>query len=309
MSLLNDLIASQPGQIAAVPFAVAFLVTLVLAAAGGAAGRHIAAFGIGAGFLVAFYLIQSGIPPFPPPQTAHKVFYVGALGLILGLALDAAGLTRAGGHLLAFVLPIGALWWMRQSQIAAGPSTALVISLAALFVVSVLVYWRQAATARGSDSMESSSAALFPPIQLLVVAIGLGGITLLSFSLTNGSLSLALSAATGGYLLVSYLAHALGGRGFGYGATGAFGGGGAWLLLLYGSVFVAEAPLHYWLLGVVSLAFVADFVARPLALGAPLGTGGFARLVRPLIYGFVVGIPPAAALAYVWFVLGWRLPG
>jgi len=308
MGFINDLIASQPGQVAAVPFAVAFLVTLALGLAG-PAGRRVAALGIGAGFLVAYYLIQSGVPQFPPPQMAHKVFYLAAAGLVLGLVLDFAGLTRAGGHIFAILLPIGALWWMRQSQIAAGPGTALVVALAVLFLVSVLVYWRQAATARGSDSMESSSAGLFPAIQLLVVAIGLGGITLLSFSLTNGSLALALSAATGGYLLVSFLAHAVGGRALGYGATGAFGAGGAWLLLLYGSVFVAEAPLHYWLLGIVSLAFAADFVARPVALGAALGRGGVARLVRPLIYGFVVGIPPAAALAYVWFVLGWRLPG
>lgn len=308
MGFINDLVASQPGQIAVLPFAVALLVTLVLGFAG-PAGRRVAALGIGTGFLVAYYLIQSGVPPFPPPQMAHKVFYVAAAGLVLGLVLDLAGLTRAGGHLFALLLPVGALWWMRQSQIAAGPGTSLLIALAVLFVVSVLVYWRQAATARGSDTMENSSAGLFPAIQLLVVAIGLGGITLLSFSLTNGSLALALSAATGGYLLVSFLSHALGGRALGYGATGAFGGGGAWLLLLYGSTFVAEAPLHYWLLGVVALAFVADFLARPIALGAPLGHGGFARLVRPLIYGFVVGIPPAAALAYVWFVLGWRLPG
>jgi len=308
MGFLNDLIASQPGQVALVPFAVSFLITLVLAFAG-EGGRRFAALGIGAGFLVAYLLQQSGLPSFPPPQTAQKIFYIAAGGLALGLLLDAAGLTRHGGHLFAVLLPIGALWWMRQTQIATGPSTALIVTLVVLFVVSVIVYWRNAATARGSDSMEASSAGLFPPIQLLAAALGLGGITLISFSITVGPLGLALAAAAGGHLLVSYLAHAIGGRALGYGAAGAFGGAGAWLALLYAAAFAAEQPLHYWLIGAVSLTFVADLVARRVALGAPFGTGGFARLVRPILYGIVVVIPAAAVLACAWFVLGWRLPG
>ena len=67
--------------------------------------------------------------------------------------------------------------------------------------------------------------------------------------------------------------------------------------------------MHYWLLGAVSLTFLADIPARRVALGAPLGAGGFARLARPILYGIVVAVPSAAVLAYAWFVLGWRLPG
>jgi hypothetical protein len=269
----------------------------------------VAALGIGAGFLVAYYFIQSGVPTFPPPQAAQKIFWIAAIGLALGLVLDFAGLTRAGGHLFAFLVPIGALWWLRQAQIAAGPGAALIATLAVLFLGSVIVNWRQAASARGSGEPRASSAALFPAIQVLVAAIGLGGITLLSFSLTTGSLGLALAAAAGGHLFVSYLAHAATGRALGYGATGAFGAGGAWLGLAYFAVFAAEAPLHLVLVGAVALVFVADFVARPLALGAPLGEAALARLVRPLIYGAVAGLPPAATLAYAWLILGWRLPG
>src|SRR6185503_3956583 len=110
MGFLDDLIASQVGQVAVVPFAVAALVTL-LASLAGAAGRRVGALGIGAGFLVAYYLIQSGVPAFPPPQAAQKVFWIAAIGLALGFVLDLAGLTRAGGHLFAFLVPIGALWW------------------------------------------------------------------------------------------------------------------------------------------------------------------------------------------------------
>lgn len=305
--MFENLLTSDIGRTAIVPFAVAFALALIVRAAGGRVlGHRLAAIAIGAGFFVAYYLID-GIPAFPPAATKHKVFYVAAAGLALGVVLDLAGLTRAGGHLLAFLLPAGALYWLRQNQIAAGASGALIATLAALFLVSIVVYWRQAASARGSDEPASSSAALFPPIQLLVAAIGLGGIALLGISLGFGSLGLALAAASGGYLLASYLAHAFAGRGLGYGATGAFGGGGLWLALGYGAVFEADAPVKLVLLGVIALAFVADFLARPIALAAPFGAGAFARLARPILHGAVVGIPPAAALAYAWFALGWRM--
>lgn len=306
MAFFNDLIASPIGQTAVVPFAVALAVALVLGVAGGAVGRRVAALGIGAGFLVAYWLID-GVPPVPPVATKHKVIYVAAACLALGLILDLAGLSRAGGHALAFAVPAGALQWLRQDQIAAGPAAALVVTLAVLFLVSIVVYWRQAASARGADVPETSSAGLFAPIQVLAAAAGLGGIALLGISLGYGSAALALAAAGGGYLLASYLAHAVTGRALSYGATGAFGAGGAWLALEYAAVFEADTPAKIALLGAVALAFFADFLARPVALGAALGNGAFARLARPLIYGVVAGIPPAAALAYAWFVMGWRM--
>ena len=306
MRFIDNLLGDPLGQTAIVPFAVALALALILRLAGGAQwGHRLAAIGIGAGFFVAYYLIHSGIPAFPPAATGQKAFYVAAVSLALGLVLDLAGLARAGGHLFAFVLPVAALFWLRQPQLMAGPDGALIATLAVLFLVSILVYWRQAAAARGSDTPAASSAALFPPIQVLVTGIGLGGIALLGISLSFGSLALALAAATGGYILASYLAHLLSGRALGYGAIGAFGAGGVWLALAYAAVFAADAPVKLVLMGVVALAFVADLLARPFALG--MGAGAAARLVQPLVYGVVVAIPPAAALAYAWFVLGWRM--
>jgi len=305
MAFFQNLLADPVGQTAIVPFAVGFLLALVLRIAG---GRALTALGIGAAFFVTYWIIHDGIPAFPPPATSQKMFYVAAASLALGLALDLAGAARSGGHLFAFVVPIAALVWMRWPQLVAGPGGALIATLALLFLASVVVYWRQAASARGSDSDEASSAALFPAIQVLVAALGLGGIALLGVSLSFGSLAMALAAGAGGYLLVSYLAHLFGGRGLGYGATGAFGAGGIWLALAYAAVFAADAPVKLVLIGVAALAFAVDFVARPLALLVAAGGAPAAqRLLQPLAYGVVVAIPPAAALAYAWFVLGWRM--
>ena len=115
--MFENLLTSDIGRTAIVPFGVAFALALIVRAVGGRGlGHRLAAIGIGAGFFVAYYLID-GIPAFLPAATKDKVFYVAAAGLALGVVLDLAGLTRAGGHLLAFVLPAGALYWLRQNQI------------------------------------------------------------------------------------------------------------------------------------------------------------------------------------------------
>lgn len=309
MAFFQNLLADPVGQMAIVPFAIGLLLALVVRIAGGFVwGQRLAAIGIGAAFLVAYYLIHNGVPAFPPAAAAQKMFYVAAASFALGLVLDLAGAARAGGHLFAFIAPIAALVWMRWPQIAAGPGGSLVATLVVLFLASVIVYWRQAASARGADTDEASSAALFPAIQVLAAGIGLGGIALLGVSLAFGSLAIALAAGAGGYLLVGYLLHLVTGRGLGYGAIGAFGAGGVWLALAYAAVFAADAPLKIVLIGVVALAFAVDFIARPLALlVAASGSPGAARLLQPLAYGIVVAIPPAAALAYAWSVLGWRM--
>ncbi len=304
MAFFQNLLSDPVGQTAIVPFAIGFLLAVILRIAGG----RLAALGIGAAFVAAYYMIHNGVPAFPPAATAQKMFYVAAAGLALGVVLDLAGAARSGGHLFAFVVPIAALAWMRWPQLMAGPGGALIATLVVLFLASIVVYWRQAASSRGSDTDEASSAALFPAIQVLVAGIGLGGIALLGISLAFGSLAMALAAGAGGYLLVSYVVHLFGGRGLAYGATGAFGGGGIWLALAYAAVFAADAPVKVALIGVVALAFLLDFVARPLALlVAASGSPAAARFAQPIAYGALVAIPPAAALAYAWFVLGWRM--
>ena len=194
MTFLQNLLGDPVGQAAIVPFAVGFLLALILGIVGGAVrGQRLAALGIGAAFLVVYYLTHNGVPAFPPAATAQKMFYVAAASIALGVLLDLAGAARSGGHLFAFVLPLAALLWMRWPQITAGPSGGLIATLVVLFLASIVVYWRQAAAARGADTEEASSAALFPAIQVLVAGIGLGGIALLGISLAFGTLAMALA--------------------------------------------------------------------------------------------------------------------
>jgi hypothetical protein len=306
MAFIASLLGNPVGQTAIVPFIIGFAFALVVRLAGGAVwGHRLAAIGIGAGVFTAYYLIHNGVPAFPPAATGQKAFYVAAASFALGVVLDLAGAARAGGHLFAFLLPAGALYWLRQPQIAAGPGAALIATLVLLFLASIVVYWRQAASARASDTDEGSSAALFPAIQVLAAAIGLGGIALLGVSLAYGSLAMALAAATGGYLVVSYVVHLVTGRALGYGAIGVFGAGGLWLALAYAAVLAADASIKLVLIGVVALAFAADFIVRELALS--VGTGAGARLLQPLVYGLLAALPSAAAFAYAWFVSGWRM--
>lgn len=308
MAFIQNLLGDPVGQAAIAPFAIGVVLALAIGAAGGPVwGRRLAPLAIGAGFFVALYFIV-GFPPLPPVSFGHKMVVVIAVGLALGFVLDLAGLARAGGHFFAFVLPLAALYWLWQRDIAAGPGTPLIVTLLLLFLVSVVVYWRQAASARGSDTGDASSAGLFPPIQIVAAALGFAGIGVVDVPASSALLSAALAAATGGYLLVSFLWHLVSGRALGYGAIGAFGAGGAWLALGYAAVFRADTAIKLVLLGVVALVFVVDAVARPLALMvAATGSPAAQRLLQPIAYGIMVAIPPAAAIAYAWFVLGWRM--
>jgi hypothetical protein len=308
MAFIQNLLGDPVGQAAIMPFAVGVVLALLLAAGGGAVwGRRLAPLAFGAGFFVSVYLIL-GLPPIPPASFGQKMIIVAAIGLALGFVLDLAGLARAGGHLFAFVLPAAALYWLWQRDIAAGPSTPLIAMLAVLFLVSIVVYWRQAASARGGDTDESSSAALFPPIQIFAASLGFAGIGIADVPASSALLGAALAAAAGGYLLVSFLWHLISGRALGYGAIGAFGAGGAWLAMGYAAVFRADTQMKLVLLGVVALVFVADIFVRPLALlVAATSAPSTQRLLQPLVYGILVALPPAAAGAYAWFALGWRM--
>ncbi len=291
------------GQTVATPFVVAFVLALALRLAlGPALGRKLAVAGAAVAFLFAFTLIQ-GLPDFPPVASGGKTFYIVLIGAVLGLGLDLAGATRSGGHALAFIVPLAALAWL----IASNPITERLWQAALLLVASILVYWRVAATARGSDEEANRAAGLFPPILVLVAAVSLSLLALLGASASLSSLAAALAAATGGFLLASYLVDLAGRLPLRFDAIGAFGVAGALLALAY-VMLLFNQETNRLSLAVLLLRFVFDFWARPAALGPALGYGTAGRIVRPLMYGVIVAVPAVAAVGYVFGILGQR-PG
>ncbi len=142
---------------------------------------------------------------------------------------------------------------------------------------------------------------------MLAAAAGLSLLALLGASASLSFLSAALAAATGGFLLAGYLVYLAGGPVLRFDAIGAFGLAGALLALAY-VVLLFNQETNRLALAILLLTFIVDFWARPLALTARIGTGAVARALRPVIYGLIVAIPAAAAVLYVYVILGQR-PG
>lgn len=295
--LVNDPL----GQGVAVPFLVALFVAAWMRMGGGAAfAARFGALGIGAGFLVAFALVQ-GIQPFPPPGSIAKTFYIVAAGIALGLVADFGPNERRDAHVFAAVLPLAALLWLAIRPLGA-PTWSLALTLALLYLASMLVYWRVAATARGADQAGGEAAALFPAILVMVAAVPFGLIALMGGSAVIATLAFAVAAASGGALAIQYLAFLARGRVHGLGGAGVFGSAGALLALAYVLVLFNEGASRV-ALALLLLVFVADLAVRRRALAFGV------RWLRPVAYGAAVAVPAAAAFAYAYLILGQRLAG
>jgi hypothetical protein len=300
-SLADPLVASV-----LLPFIVAFALALALRGAlGPTAGRRLAVAGAVVGLLLAITLI-SGVPPLPPISSTQKIFWIVLVGLAVGVVLDLTGSTRRGGHAFAFLIPLFALAWLTERLWSVG-GVALVTRVLALFAASVLIYWRVAATARGSEEDPMRAAALFPPLLVLVSAVAVSLLALLSASASLSILAAALAAASGGFALASFLPFLFGGRPLRFDATGAFGLAGALLALVYVLVLFNEGTELSALIALL-FVFLFDIFARPVALMTNSRSGAGTRVLRPLLYTAIIALPALAALAYVWVIVGAR-PG
>jgi hypothetical protein len=118
--LLQDpvgFLAADPfWQSVLVPFATALVIAAALRSSGGPeVGRRTAAFGVGAGFLMAYLLIAGRPAALSMETPAGKLFWIAAAGLALGFALDLAGWAERGRG-LAFLVSAAALLWLAGTQ-------------------------------------------------------------------------------------------------------------------------------------------------------------------------------------------------
>ena len=163
--LVNDPL----GQGVAVPFLVALFVAAWMRMGGGAAfAARFGALGIGAGFLVAFALVQ-GIQPFPPPGSIAKTFYIVAAGIALGLVADFGPNERRDAHVFAAVLPLAA------------DSVTLKAAVAAPALPSMT-------TTSSINSEGSVSSLVIVPVAVPVAMVALTGFASVTENVSSGSM-------------------------------------------------------------------------------------------------------------------------
>lgn len=234
-------------------------------------------------FLVTYAVVE-GVPAFPATGAKQKVFFLGVVGLVLGLWLDVRGRVAAVERIAIVVFPAVGLLWMAQRSLSFGIDIEILLRLVALWAVSVMVLWRLSQTGARGDIM-------VPGVQVLVASVGVSVVALVGASASLAQLSGGLAAAMGGVLVLAFVALVLFGSRYGFGAVGLFGAGGTLLALSYVLVLFTE-DASPWALAILSAIFLTDLV--PLKIR--FGSGAVQRALQPVALTIIAAIPAAIAI-------------
>ena len=242
------------------------------------------------GFLVT-YVVVEGLPAFPAAGGKQKIFFLGLAGLVLGLLLDISGRAAVVERIAIVVFPAAGLLWMAQRLLSFGVDLEILLPLVLLWAVSVVILWRLSlAGAHGG--------IMVPGIQVVVASVGVSVVALVGASASLAQLSGGLAAATGGVLLLAFVALVVFGSRYGFGALGVFGAGGTLLALSYVLVLFTE-DVSLWALAILSLIFLTDLVP----LNIRFGNDAVRRALRPVALTLIAAIPAVVAIG-VAFLTG-----
>lgn len=242
-------------------------------------------------FLIA-YLVILGLPPWPARASTQKLGYIGLIGLLLGLILDAlrGKIPPLVLRILAILLPAGIVVWIGWNKIMARDVQAM-LALAALWLCGAL------AIGRLLELEITAERRLAPGILLLSGSLGAGAMGFYFASASIAQLSGALSVALAAYLLWNWGAQV-------YRADGAMPFGLGALLGCASALFaiVCILALFTQTNPLVLAAMLPVFFAHLVLGDRPSGTGPVARTLRP-IFLFIVSLVPAYLVAATVFSL------
>jgi hypothetical protein len=258
-------------QSVAVPLALSLALTGALGLGRGR-GPAVASAAAGAALLAAALLI-GGAPPWPPAAGLHKLPWLLALGLGLGVALDLGGADRRtalGAGIALLLLGVAWLAWPQLERLGARAWWLLPAAGAGIAVLAAMA----------SAPRRSASA----PAVLAVAGLALAAVAFNAGSLKLFQLGIALAAAVGGYALWNWPKPR-----FDFGAAGLLAVALAWtaLALLTGLLTDVRPP------ALVALLLV--FAAGPLARRIPLGRID-RGLGEPVLAALLAALPAAAAV-------------
>ena len=271
------------------PFLLSFVLSIGFGAMGRSLGSRLSICAVGIGFILIYVLIL-GVPSFLPRTSIQKVYYLSLAGLLVGLAIDLTHTERVAGHAVSYLFELLVLLWLGWRLLTTQPSALDLVTMVGLYLASILVFWRVAATARSVDVEADSRHAMSPTILVMIASIGAGLIALYGASASLAQLAIALGALCGAHLLWHYIQYLRHKPALNFGATGAFGAAGG-LLILISVMALFATHVNRWALLILCFVFVADFVARRVAL-----SGRLAHVLNPLLYGIIVALPAAVAV-------------
>jgi len=230
-----------------------------------------------AAFLGAYWLTYDKVPPFPPVGAVNKVFYIAALGTLLGLALDCIG--RPLWSRIAILLqPILIAAYIGAVRLADGLPAVIVAALAGSLALLVL---SRPALAEDPDR-DVDLAGL-----LAAACLGFGPIALLGASSSGFQLCLIATAGMAAALVWHLKRPALR---FG---TAAFLGGWGGLAALVDTVVLITRKSNNIAVAILYLIIFAPFLSERISRALKIKNG----IARRAIFAIACLVPAAAAIA------------
>ena len=245
-------------------------------------GRLLAPAGITVAFLAVFLLVV-GLPALPPPSSMGKLFWAAAAGLALGVGVDALKLSRRAAS-----VPV-ALWLAVSLGWIAWPALDTPAAVGAVLVLLALGAWVAFA---GSAARTASGQPVAPAAVLLALALAVGVTALIGSSASIAQMGLALTAATGGFLLWNWPVerHVWGGSG-----RVALG-----LAVLLAAILVLFTQSE----GATLLLALPALLAEPLRRRLPIAETGFGPALASAAVTVLAVLPALVAIAAAWLLTG-----
>lgn len=229
------------------------------------------------GFFLSYWLTYNRLPSFPPVGAVNKVFYIGAVGSVLGLAAEWAG-SRALGLLLLAAMPLASAAYIGDKIVLAQPFDLVVAALAGAAVLYAL--YREA-------QFPDEGSNLRPAVMLAVASAGFAPIAFLGASSSSLQLSLGVAFGIAGVVFWHLLRP---NYRFGWGSL--IGGAGG-MIAVAQTVALITRKIDLLALAVLSLVFLAPTACR----GILDHLGKSNRVVVTLVFAGLCLVPAVAAVA------------
>ncbi len=240
------------------------------------------------GFFLSYWLTYNRLPSFPPVGAVNKVFYIAAVGFVLGLVAGWIG-SRTLGLLLLAAVPLASAGYIGDKIVLTQPFDLVVAAVAGAAVLYAL--HREA-------QFPDEGSNLRPAVMLAVASAGFAPIAFIGASSSSLQLSLGLAFAIGGVVFWHLVRP---NYRFGWGSL--IGGAGG-MIAVAQTVALITRKIDLFALAVLSLVFVVPTACR----GIVDRLGKSNQAVATLVLAGLCLVPAVAAVAVALARNGFDLP-
>lgn len=239
-------------------------------------------------FLAAYYLVYNKVPPLPPVGAVNKIFYIAALGTVVGFAVDLLKLSKLS-RAIVLLQPVAASFYIGWVRLTDGPLEVIVAAAGGMLVMSLLS--RDQAGAAGEANVRRA-------IVLGIFCLGFAPLALFGASSSSFQLLTIFAVA-----MFASLVWSIANGQYAFGTTALLGGVGSVIAVVF-AVTLITRKTDLAILCLLGAIFLAPLASDRLATALP-AKGQTARLA---IFTFLCLVPAASAVAVAIIRYGASFP-